>query len=423
MDHMRQKTLNTSHLSCLVLDEADEMLRMGFIDDVEWILEQLPEERQLVLFSATMPSEIRRLSKKYLNSPAEITIKATELKERLIRQRYITVQNVYKVNALQRVLEAVSEEGVIIFARTKAITIVVAEKLESFGYNVAILNGDIPQNQRERTVERLRQGSINILVATDVAARGLDVDRIGLVINYDMPFDREAYVHRIGRTGRAGRNGEAILFVNPRERSFLSNLERAVGQPIEKMDIPDNELINSNRIKKLQAKLIKAASTERDNPEEANILEELIKNVEKELDIDPKDLTLAALNLAVGFNSLLENGNEDWIRQSAQRNSRNDRRDNKFKQRRRGDFDNNRLEDEMDRFRVEVGHRDRVKPGNLVGAIANEAGLKGRSIGRIRIFENYSLVDLPKQMPENVFQALKKVKVMNRELQINRADW
>jgi ATP-dependent RNA helicase DeaD len=422
MDHMRQGTLNTSHLGCLVLDEADEMLRMGFIDDVEWILEQLPDERQLVLFSATMPTEIRRLSKKYLNSPAEITIKATELKERLIRQRYITVQNVYKVNALQRVLEAVSEEGVIIFARTKAITIIVAEKLESYGYNVAILNGDIPQNQRERTVERLRQGSINILVATDVAARGLDVDRIGLVINYDMPFDREAYVHRIGRTGRAGRNGEAILFVNPRERSFLSNLERAVGQPIERMDIPDNELINSNRIKKLQAKLVKAASTERDNPEEINILQELIGNVEKELDIDPKDLTLAALNLAVGFNSLLEKGNEDWIKQSAQRNTRNDRRDNKFKQRRRGDFDNNRLEDEMDRFRVEVGHRDRVKPGNLVGAIANEAGLKGRSIGRIRIFETYSLVDLPKQMPDNIFQALKKVKVMNRELQINRAD-
>ncbi len=422
MDHMRQGTLNTSHLGCLVLDEADEMLRMGFIDDVEWILEQLPDERQLVLFSATMPSEIRRLSKKYLNSPAEITIKATELKERLIRQRYISVQNIYKINALQRVLEAVSEEGVIIFARTKAITIVVAEKLESFGYNVAILNGDIPQNQRERTVERLRQGSINILVATDVAARGLDVDRIGLVINYDMPFDREAYVHRIGRTGRAGRNGEAILFVNPRERSFLSNLERAVGQRIEKMEIPDNELINNNRIKKLQAKLIKAASTERENPVETNILEELIKNVETELDIDQKDLTLAALNLAVGFNSLLEHGNEDWIRQSSQRNLRGDRRDNKFKQRRRGDFDNDRIENEMERFRVEVGHRDRVKPGNLVGAIANEAGLKGRMIGRIRIFENYSLVDLPKQMPDKVFHALKKVKVMNRELQINRTD-
>ncbi len=420
MDHMRQGTLNTSKLGCLVLDEADEMLRMGFIDDVEWILEKLPEERQLVLFSATMPSEIRRLSKKYLNSPAEITIKATEVKERLIRQRYITVQNSYKVDALQRVLEAVSEEGVIIFARTKAITIVVAEKLEAFGYNVAILNGDIPQNQRERTVERLRQGSVNILVATDVAARGLDVDRIGLVINYDMPFDREAYVHRIGRTGRAGRNGEAILFANPRERSFLSNLERAVGQSIEKMEIPDNEVINNNRIKKLQDKLIKAASIDRDDKDETSILEGLIENVEKELDIDPRQITLAALNLAIGTSSLLEKGNEDWIRQSAQRSIRNDRRDKNFKQRRKGEYDNNRQDDDMDRFRVEVGHRDRVKPGNLVGAIANETGLKGRMIGRIRIFEDHSLVDLPKQMPEQVFNALKKVKVMNRELQINR---
>ncbi len=420
MDHMRQGTLNTSKLGCLVLDEADEMLRMGFIDDVEWILEKLPDERQLVLFSATMPSEIRRLSKKYLNSPAEITIKATEEKERLIRQRYITVQNSYKVDALQRVLEAVSEEGVIIFARTKAITIVVAEKLEAFGYNVAILNGDIPQNQRERTVERLRQGSVNILVATDVAARGLDVDRIGLVINYDMPFDREAYVHRIGRTGRAGRNGEAILFANPRERSFLSNLERAVGQSIEKMEIPDNEVINNNRIKKLQEKLIKAASIERDDKDETSILEGLIENVEKELDIDPRQITLAALNLAIGTSSLLEKGNEDWIRQSAQRSIRNDRRDKNFKQRRKGEYDNNRQDDDMDRFRVEVGHRDRVKPGNLVGAIANETGLKGRMIGRIRIFEDHSLVDLPKQMPEQVFNALKKVKVMNRELQINK---
>ncbi len=420
MDHMRQGTLNTSKLGCLVLDEADEMLRMGFIDDVEWILEKLPDERQLVLFSATMPSEIRRLSKKYLNNPAEITIKATEVKERLIRQRYITVQNSYKVEALQRVLEAVSEEGVIIFARTKAITIVVAEKLEAFGYNVAILNGDIPQNQRERTVERLRQGSVNILVATDVAARGLDVDRIGLVINYDMPFDREAYVHRIGRTGRAGRNGEAILFANPRERSFLSNLERAVGQSIEKMEIPDNEVINNNRIKKLQDKLIKAASIERDDKDETSILEGLIENVEKELDIDPRQITLAALNLAIGTSSLLEKGNEDWIRHSAQRSIRNDRRDKNFKQRRKGEYDNNHQDDDMDRFRVEVGHRDRVKPGNLVGAIANETGLKGRMIGRIRIFEDHSLVDLPKQMPEQVFNALKKVKVMNRELQINR---
>ena len=215
MDHMRQGTLNTSGLRSLVLDEADEMLRMGFIDDVEWILDQLPEERQVVLFSATMPNEIRRLSKRYLSEPAEITIKTKDREARRIRQRSITLQSVHKLEALNRVLEAVTGEGVIIFARTKAITLTVAESLEASGHDVAVLNGDVPQNQRERTVDRLRKGTVNILVATDVAARGLDVDRIGLVINYDMPFDSEAYVHRIGRTGRAGRTGEAILFITP----------------------------------------------------------------------------------------------------------------------------------------------------------------------------------------------------------------
>ena len=233
MDHMRQGTLNTSGLRSLVLDEADEMLRMGFIDDVEWILEQLPEERQVVLFSATMPNEIRRLSKRYLSEPAEITIKTQDREAKRIRHRSITLQNSHKLEALNRVLEAVTGEGVIIFARTKAITLTVAESLEASGHDVAVLNGDVPQNQRERTVDRLRKGTVNILVATDVAARGLDVDRIGLVINYDMPFDSEAYVHRIGRTGRAGRTGEAILFITPRERRFVGNLERAVGQAID----------------------------------------------------------------------------------------------------------------------------------------------------------------------------------------------
>ena len=422
MDHIRQGTLHTKGLGCLVLDEADEMLRMGFIDDVEWVLEQLPDDRQMVLFSATMPSEIRRLSKKYLHSPAEITIKASEQKEKLIRQRYITIQNSFKIDALLRVLEAVSEEGVIIFTRTKAITLTVAERLEASGHSVAILNGDIPQNQRERTVERLRQGTVNILVATDVAARGLDVDRIGLVINYDMPFDKEAYVHRIGRTGRAGRTGEAILFVNPRERSFLNNLERAVGQSIERMEIPNNKIINQNRVKRLQEKLTNSASSGRESKEETTILQDLIQRIEEELKIDPKEIALAAINLALGPNPLLEQGDEEWIKQSPQRGQgyRNERRDSKFRQRRRNDSENGQSEENMERFRVEVGHRDRVKPGNLVGAIANETGLKGRMIGRIRIFESYSLVDLPKQMPEQIFNSLKKVKVMNRELQINR---
>ena len=426
MDHMRQGTLDTSGLRCLVLDEADEMLRMGFIDDVEWILEQLPEERQMVLFSATMPSEIRRLSKRYLRDPAEITIKSREQESRLIRQRCITLQNSHKIEALKRVLEAVTGEGVIIFARTKVITLTVAESLEAAGHDVAVLNGDVPQNQRERTVERLRNGSVNILVATDVAARGLDVDRIGLVINYDIPFDGEAYVHRIGRTGRAGRSGEAILFVNPRERRLVSSLERAVGQPIEAMDIPNNAAINQSRCDRLRQRLITAANAERENSEETALLQELIQGVSQELELTTEQLAFAALNLAVGSAPLLVKGDEGWLQQSAQRNRRDDRRD--------GGRDGGRggsgrrpergvsrpPEDHMDRFRVEVGHRDRVKPGNLVGAIANESGLEGRMIGRIQIFDSYSLVDLPKGMPEDVFKDLKRLKVMNKELHIQR---
>jgi ATP-dependent RNA helicase DeaD len=213
MDHMRQGTLDLSGLRTLVLDEADEMLRMGFIDDVEWVLSQLPEQRQVVLFSATMPPEIRRISRQYLNDPAEITIRQKGDDASRIRQRYITVNAPQKLEALSRVLEAETKEGVIIFARTKAITVAVAESLEAKGYDVAVLNGDVAQSQRERTIDRLKSGHVNVLVATDVAARGLDVDRITLVVNYDIPFDSEAYVHRIGRTGRAGRSGDAILFL------------------------------------------------------------------------------------------------------------------------------------------------------------------------------------------------------------------
>ncbi len=422
MDHMRQGTMNTVDLSCLVLDEADEMLRMGFIDDVEWILGQLPEERQLVLFSATMPSEIRRLSKRYLNEPAEITIKSKQQEARLIRQRFINIHNSYKVEALKRVLEAVTGEGVIIFVRTKAITLIVAEALESSGHDVAVLNGDVPQNQRERTIDRLRKGSINILVATDVAARGLDVERIALVINYDMPFDGEAYVHRIGRTGRAGRNGEAILFVNHRERHFLRNLERAVGQQIDQMEVPSNSLINKSRLEKLQERLASSASTGREHEEETTLLKEVLENVGKELEIDSEQLAFAALNLAIGSSPLLVQGDENWIKQSSQRVRKNDRREERGNSRRRNDRDPRQLERNMERFRVEVGHRDRVKPGNLVGAIANEAGLQGRMIGRIQIFESYSYIDLPKGMPNEVFNDLKKLRVMNRELQINRQD-
>ncbi|KGG12263.1 MULTISPECIES: DEAD/DEAH box helicase [Prochlorococcus] len=420
MDHMRQGTFVQNQLECLVLDEADEMLRMGFIDDIEWILEQLPQERQMVFFSATMPSEIRRLSKRYLQNPAEITIKAKKQEAKLIRQRYILIQNSYKVEALKRVLETTVDAGVIIFARTKAITLRVAESLEALNHNVAVLNGDVPQNLRERTVERLRQGGVDILVATDVAARGLDVERIGLVINFDMPFDAEAYVHRIGRTGRAGRNGEAILFVSPRERSFINNLERAVGQSIEKMEVPKNEEINKHRINKIKLKLCKSSSNPRKSAEEREILEKLIDQLMEEMEASAKDIALGALNLAIGEAPLYTSEDESWINQTFSNRRYNERRDDRSnRSRRRNNLDSALTEKDKERYRLEVGYRDKVKPGNIVGAIANETGLKGNRIGRIQIFDNYSLVDLPKGMPEEIFKNLKSVKVMNRELKIN----
>ena len=419
MDHMRQGTLDTSGLTSLVLDEADEMLRMGFIDDVEWILEQLPKERQVVLFSATMPSEIRRLSKRYLNDPAEVTIKTKDQDGKLIRQRAITVPMSHKLEALQRVLDACGGEGVIIFARTKVITLTVAETLEAAGHQVAVLNGDVPQNQRERTVERLRSGSVDVLVATDVAARGLDVERIGLVINYDMPFDSEAYVHRIGRTGRAGRTGEAVLFMTPRERRFIRNLERATGQPIEMMEVPGNTAINQGRLDRLRKRLSESANEDAANPEESALLQELLQRVSTELELTPEQVALAALNLAIGPNGLLRKGDDDWI-QNTQRmdRDRGDRGDRRGE--RRSDRPARAPEENMQRYRVAVGHRDRVKPGNLVGAIAGETGLDGRSIGRIQIFDNHSLVDLPKGMPEDIFNSLRNLRVMNRELQITQ---
>ncbi|MCX5931465.1 MAG: DEAD/DEAH box helicase [Cyanobacteria bacterium] len=428
MDHMRQGTLDLSGLRCLVLDEADEMLRMGFIDDVEWVLEQLPERRQVVLFSATMPSEIRRLSRKYLQNPAEVTIQQKGAENSTIRQRHLVVHGAQKLEALTRVLEAETSGGVIIFARTKAITLTVSEALEQQGYDVAVLNGDVPQNQRERTVERLRSGQVNVLVATDVAARGLDVERITLVINYDIPFDSEAYVHRIGRTGRAGRQGDAILFLTPRERRFLGGLERAVGKAITPMDVPSNADINQSRLDRLRERLTALVGTPRSNEQELALLSEILQRVGSEIGTTPEQLALAALQLAVGDRPLLVQGTETWHQavpsRDRQRGGDDDRRggDRRSPSRSGG----GRLEAstppdaDMERFRIEVGWQDRVKPGNIVGAIANEAGLTGRSIGRIQIFDTHSTVDLPSGMPEDVFTALRRLRVMNKELQITR---
>jgi ATP-dependent RNA helicase DeaD len=428
MDHMRQSTLDLSELRTLVLDEADEMLRMGFIDDVEWVLSQLPEQRQVVLFSATMPSEIRRISQQYLSSPAEITIRTKAADAGRIRQRYLVVQGPHKLPALERVLESEGGEGVIIFARTKAITLTVAESLEAHGYDVAVLNGDVPQVQRERTIERLKSGQVDVLVATDVAARGLDVDRIGLVINYDIPFDSEAYVHRIGRTGRAGRSGEAILFLTPRERRFLGGLERAVGKPIEPMDVPSNATINQHRLDRLRQRLTGAHQQSGCSAEERALLSEILQRVAQEQGCDPGALALAALELSLAGKPLLLQGNDDFTQVRANgpgREGRDRDRDRDREPRRRiGSGRPERPigepEADMERFRVELGWRDRIKPGNLVGAIANETGLNGRAIGRIQIFDTHSVLDLPKGMPDEVFQSLRQLRVLNKPLQISR---
>ena len=429
MDHMRQGTLDLSNLRALVLDEADEMLRMGFIDDVEWVLEQLPEKRQVVLFSATMTAEIRRISQKYLNSPAEVTIRQKAADASLIRQRFLMVHAPHKLAALERVLEAETSEGVIVFARTKAITITVAESLEQHGYDVAVLNGDVPQAQRERTIERLKSGQVDVLVATDVAARGLDVERIGLVINYDIPFDAEAYVHRIGRTGRAGRTGDAILLLTPRERRFLGGLERAVAKPIAEMEVPSNATINQNRLDRMRAKLTGCLQTPESSEQERALLSEILQRVAQEQGSSPEQLALAAMELALAGKPLLLQGEENFhhVRQNGP--SRDGGRDGGRdlgggreggRDRGRGERPSGPPEDHMERFRVEVGWRDRIKPGNIVGAIANEAGLNGRSIGRIQIFDTHSTVDLPKGMPEDVFQGLRQLRVMNKPLQLSR---
>ncbi len=435
MDHMRQGTLDLSCLRALVLDEADEMLRMGFIDDVEWVLTQLPEQRQVVLFSATMPSEIRRISQKYLNEPAEVTIKQKAADASRIRQRHLIVHAPHKLAALERVLEAESREGVIIFARTKAITMTVAESLEQHGYDVAVLNGDVPQAQRERTIERLKQGQVDVLVATDVAARGLDVDRIGLVINYDIPFDSEAYVHRIGRTGRAGRSGDAILFLTPRERRFLGGLERAVGKAIEPMEVPSNATINQNRLDRLRTKLTTGLQTPSTSEEERALLSEILQRVAQEQGCSPEQLALAALEISLAGKPLLIQGedNFDQVRHNGpgrdgmRQLDRDPRRSRDGAGRDagrgpRGERPMGPPESHMERFRVEVGWRDRIKPGNIVGAIANEAGLNGRSIGRIQIFDTHSTVDLPKGMPDDVFQGLRQLRVMNKPLQLSRLE-
>ncbi|MCA9004433.1 MAG: DEAD/DEAH box helicase [Planctomycetaceae bacterium] len=433
MDHMRRGTLKLDNLRCLVLDEADEMLRMGFIDDVEWILEQTPDNHQTALFSATMPEAIRRIAGNYLKSPEEITVKVKTRTADTIRQRYWLAKGHHKLDALTRILEAEDTDGVIIFVRTKSITTELAEKLEARGFLAAPLNGDIPQKQRERTVGRLKAGHVNIVIATDVAARGLDVDRISHVINYDLPGDSEAYVHRIGRTGRAGRTGEAIMFVSPRETRSLSGIERAIKLKIERMELPSINQINKRRTERFKASVTKAM----DNPDFEQF-QKLLTEFKAESERSEIDIAAALACMFQGKRPLFLK--ETARRESSQRSEENSAkpqfqserrpsREKEFKKDKEKAFAPKREratseapEEGMERFRLQVGRSHGVKPGNIVGAIANEANLDSQYIGRIDIFDDYSTVDLPEGMPRNIFRALKNVWVSGQQLRISRLD-
>ncbi|HSN22631.1 MAG TPA: DEAD/DEAH box helicase, partial [Methylomicrobium sp.] len=421
MDHMRKGTLNLDGLSILVLDEADEMLRMGFIDDVEWILEQTPEDIQIALFSATMPPVIRKIAQEYLHEPEQITIKVTTASAENIRQRFWMVSGVHKLDALTRILEAETFDGMIIFVRTKTATIELAEKLEARGYSAAAINGDMSQALRERTIAHLKNGKLDILIATDVAARGLDVDRITHVVNYDIPYDTESYIHRIGRTGRAGRTGDAILFIAPRERKLLGNIERATKQKVEEMGLPSTEVINNKRISRFKQNITDTLAVE-----ELSFFTQLIEQYQQEHNVSALEIAAALAKLVQGDTPLLM---QNLPKKSYE--SRDDRPQREDRQRREDRPQRDRKPKhafgsgaavEMELFRIEVGHNHGVKPGNIVGAIANETGIDGDHIARIRIEDEYSTVELPAGMPKELIEELKKIRVAGQQLNISKMD-
>lgn len=490
MDHMRRGTLKLDNLKTLVLDEADEMLRMGFIDDVEWILEQAPSERQMALFSATMPTVIRRIAAKHLNNPAEITIEGRITSAATIRQRFWLVSGLHKLDALTRILEAEPFDGMLVFVRTRTATVEVAEKLTARGFAASAMNGDMPQKQRELMVDKLKKGQLDILVATDVVARGLDVQRISHVINYDIPSDTEAYVHRIGRTGRAGRAGDAILFVTQRERRLLGSIEHATRQKIEPLQLPTVEMVNNKRIADFKQRISDTLATG-----ELAYLQRLAEEFSRDHDVPPERVAAALAKMCMGDQPLLLNGKdqEDSPRQRKDRNREKTlshpaeaadgspaagttHKTTAFKsarkttaapdtapvnpvdskpagnkaaraakpERKQPDTiepidakpvidrtvqpesraarrrTNEATAIEMERFRVEVGEQHGVKPENIVGAIANEAGLDAEFIGRIVINTDHSLVELPSGMPKFLLKDLKRVWVCNQKLDISR---
>jgi ATP-dependent RNA helicase DeaD len=444
IDHLDKGSLDISKLKTLVLDEADEMLRMGFIDDVERILKETPATRQTALFSATMPSVIKRIATTYLNNPAEVTMAAKTGTAENIRQRYWLVSGMHKLDALTRILEAEPFDGMIIFSRTKMGTEELAERLNARGFSAAAINGDMQQAARERTIAQLKEGKIDILVATDVAARGLDVERISHVVNYDVPHDPESYTHRIGRTGRAGRSGEAILFITPRERNLLKAIERATRQPVSVMELPSLQAVNDVRISKFKDEI--TAVLAKGSLEH---FQGLIEDYEREHNVPAIEVAAALASMARGGKSLLldkkrETGWHDTPQAAAAAQSaRGDRpereRSDRFERGDRGDrFERADRPDRGERafpkkervvrepepgmqtYRIEVGYQHGVKPGNIVGAIANEGGIDSKNIGRIEIYDDYSVLDMPSDLAPDVIGHLQGIKVAGQVLRLSR---
>lgn len=423
MDHLAKGTLDLSELKYLVLDEADEMLKMGFAEDVETILADTPDDKQVALFSATMPPAIRRISKKYLSDAQEITIEAKTTTSANTTQRYLMVSYPQKVDALTRILEVENFEGMIVFVRTKNETETLAEKLRARGYSAAAISGDVAQVQRERTVNQLKSGKLDILVATDVAARGLDVDRISHVVNFDIPIDTESYVHRIGRTGRAGRSGAAISFVTPRERRLLGAIEKATRQPLTQMQLPSVDDVNVTRLARFDDAITAALNQQ----ERIAAFRDIVGHYVEHHDVPEGDVAAALAVVAQGDTPLLLSP-EEARAQRFDREERNDRpergdrpdRSGRGERPDRGERPERRPRSNkaMAPYRIEVGKRHRVEPRQIVGALANEGGLTRDDFGSIQIRPDFSIVELPADLPGHVLSKLKDTRISGRLIEI-----
>ena len=423
LDHLRRKSLKLDNLQTVVLDEADEMLRMGFIDDIETILSQTPESCQKALFSATMPAPIRRVASKYIGDAVEVRIASKTRTVEKTDQNYLIVHQSHKLDTLTRILEVEQFDGMIVFVRTKSSTVELAERLEARGFSAYALNGDLNQNLREKTINRFKRGDIDILVATDVAARGLDVERVSHVINFDIPYDTESYVHRIGRTGRAGREGKAILFVTPKERRLLNAIEKANRQALKAMPLPSGEQVSQQRVERFQTELMENIQNQ-----DLSTFRELIEQMAHSTETDIGEIAAALVWQVQKERPLFPKFKPMPEAKSSARNDKRKSRDNATRR------DDNRpsrdkpskrnknaaqSDMKMVSYRIEAGDTHGVKPGDIVGALANEAGIDGEHIGHIDIHDNYSTVDLPDGMPKEIFQHLKRVRVRQQAMNIS----